>query len=546
MRHVTPGGAACALLFALSASAPLLSAQTAGKIPITTSSDEARQAYVKGRDLQEKLRATERARAVRTGGRQGSELRAGLRRPGEHSRHDQGVHRRRDEGRVADGRGQRRGAPHHPRDGRGTEEPAGAVLAAFHRARCESFPNDERAQNLLANVYFVRQDYTAAIDHFVKATTINPSFSQPYNQLGYAYRFIEKYDEAEKTFKKYTELIPDDPNPYDSYAELLMKRGRFDESITSYRKALSIDPNFVASYIGIGNDYLFMGRLRRCACGIHQDRHGRPQYRRASSRALLDGGLLRGQDGATDKAVGEIKAQYALAEKEHDGASMSGDLNQMGDILREAGRLDEASAKYAEAVSTIDKAEVPQQLKDATHRNYLFEQGRLAVAKNDLPTAKAKASEYATQIAVRKVPFEVRQLHELSGLINLADKQPSVAVEEFKQSNQQDPRIIYLTSVAAQQAGDTQTAASARGKGGEVQRAVVQLRVYQGQGHENDEHGRAVICDRISHSRSDGRIAVAVRPSLTARSLVPPESLPTRSIRSQTRSERSDQPELSG
>ena len=67
----------------------------------------------------------------------------------------------------------------------------------------------------------------------VKATAINPSFSTPYNQLGYAYRFLEKFPEAEDAFKKYTQLIPDDPNPYDSYAELLMKMGRFDESIKS-------------------------------------------------------------------------------------------------------------------------------------------------------------------------------------------------------------------------------------------------------------------------------------------------------------------------
>ena len=172
----------------------------------------------------------------------------------------------------------------------------------------------------------------------MKATTINPSFSQPYNQLGYAYRFLEKYDEAEQTFKKYTELIPDDPNPYDSYAELLMKRGRFDESIASYQKALSIDPNFVASYVGIGNDYLFMGRpddARAAFTKIETVARNTGERRlahfwKAASYVL---------DGATDKALGELKAEYALAEAEHDGASMSGDLNQMGDVLREAGRL---------------------------------------------------------------------------------------------------------------------------------------------------------------------------------------------------------------
>ena len=71
---------------------------------------------------------------------------------------------------------------------------------------------------------------------------IDPKFTLPYNQLGYAYRAQGKNAEAEKTFKKYAELLPDDPNPHDSYAELLMRLGRFDESIAEYKKALQIDP----------------------------------------------------------------------------------------------------------------------------------------------------------------------------------------------------------------------------------------------------------------------------------------------------------------
>lgn len=137
-------------------------------------------------------------------------------------------------------------------------DPAGVLTHYTELVRL--FPNDERAQTLLGNTYFGRQEYDKAITHYVKATTINPSFSQPYNQLGYAYRFIEKFDDTEKTFKKYTELIPDDPNPYDSYAELLMKIGRFEESIKMYEKALSVDRHFIASHIGIGNNYLAMGQ----------------------------------------------------------------------------------------------------------------------------------------------------------------------------------------------------------------------------------------------------------------------------------------------
>ena len=49
-------------------------------------------------------------------------------------------------------------------------------------------------------------------------------------------------------------------------------------------------------------------------------------------------------EGATDKAIAELRAMYALAEADGDGGSMSGDLTQMGDVLREAGRT-EGSAR---------------------------------------------------------------------------------------------------------------------------------------------------------------------------------------------------------
>jgi tetratricopeptide (TPR) repeat protein len=139
---------------------------------------------------------------------------------------------------------------------------------------------------------------------------------------------------------------------------------------------------------------------------------------------------------------------------------MSGDLNLMADILREAGRLDEAAAKYSESVNAIASAQVPEPVKEATRRNYIFEQGRLAVAKNDLTTAKAKSAEYAKQVAVKSVPFEVQQQHELAGLIALAEKRGAAAAQEFKAANQQDPRILYLTSVALREAGDTQRASA--------------------------------------------------------------------------------------
>ena len=240
---------------------PLLALAAPGvdKIPITTSSEEARQLYLQGRDANEKLRGADAyilfeksvakdpkfalgylglANSAPTNKTFFAALKQAVALSDQASAGEQLMIRGAQAGVNGDVDGQRR----------------------MYTELVTKFPGDERALTLLGNFYFGLQQYPTAIEYLTKATAIARDFTPPYNQLGYAYRFEGKYPEAEKTFKKYIELLPGDPNPYDSYAEFLMKVGRFDESIASYRKALEVDPTFVASLIGIANDQMFQGK----------------------------------------------------------------------------------------------------------------------------------------------------------------------------------------------------------------------------------------------------------------------------------------------
>jgi len=76
----------------------------------------------------------------------------------------------------------------------------------------------------------------------------------------------------------------------------------------------------------------------------------------------------------------------------------------------------------------------------------------------DVSTTKPWAETYARQVAARKIPFEVRQQHELAGRIALEEKDHAAAVAELEQANQQDPRVLYLLAVALQGKGDTRRA----------------------------------------------------------------------------------------
>jgi len=449
------GGARLALTCALGVLGTP-AASPADRIPITTSSEEARQLYLKGRDLSEKLRATD-ARALFE--------QAAAKDPGFAL--------------AQVGLANSAGTPKQFFDAVAravalaskVSEPEKLVVCALEAgakgepARQEACltrlvaacPDDERVLNLVGAFHFGRQDYKASIAAYTKATEINPAFSQPYNQMGYAQRFLGRYDEAERAFRKYIELLPNDPNPYDSYAELLMKRGRFEDSIESYERALSVDPHFVASYVGIGNDYVFLGRPAEA----------RRAYARLTAAARNDGerrlahfwtAMSYVHEGAADEALAELEKMAALDEAGKDPVALSAALAQMGNVLLEAGRVDEASARFSEQVAAVDKADVAPEVKAATRRQGLFEEARVALARNDVATATAKAAAYKTAVAVKDIPFEVRQGHELAGRIALAEKKYAEAVDELRQANQQDPRVVYLTAVALRGKGDLQAA----------------------------------------------------------------------------------------
>ena len=445
---------ACAALTVVFAQAPA----TGDKVPITTTSAEAKKLYVDGRDLLERLRGTDGRRLFEQAVAKDENFAlayVGLANTSGTNREfvDAVTKAVALADKVSEGERHQILALEAGLKG----DPAGNLTHLKDLVRL--FPQDERAHTQLGVLYFGRQDYPNAIAEFEKATAINPKFSPPYNQLGYAYRFLEKFSDAEAAFKKYTELIPDDPNPYDSYAELLMKTGRFDESIKAYEKALSIDPNFINSCVGIGNDYLAMGKTDNAREAFAKvTTHARNTGEKRLARFWTAASYVH--DGATDKAIDELKAGSALSEAEHDAGTMSGDLVQMGDVLREAGRPDDALAKYTEAVKVMDGSQLPEPVKAATRRQNVFEDGRVAATKNDLATAKDKLAEYEKLVAPRNAPFELRQEHELAGMIALAEKRYGAAADELKQANQRDPRVLLLQAQAAQGAGDTERASA--------------------------------------------------------------------------------------
>jgi tetratricopeptide (TPR) repeat protein len=317
----------------------------------------------------------------------------------------------------------------------------------------EQYPNDERAHFALGGYYFGQQDYPNAIEHYQKATTLNPNYSTAFNILGYAYRQAGDYSNAESAFKKYIVLIPNDPNPYDSYAELLLKMGRFNESIVQYQKAVAIDRNFVNSHFGIASALMYQNKpdaaiteLDKIIAKARSDGERRI--------AMFGKTVVYVDSGQLAKALSEVDNQYALGEKTSDVPGMAGDLQLKGNILTEMGRYDEALDHFSRALKMTEDSNLSDAIKNNTRRFNHYNRTRVALGKKDITTAKTEAQEFWKLAEASNNPNQLKLAHELGGLIALDEKNYDQAISEFEQSNMQNPQDLYRLGLAYQGKGN--------------------------------------------------------------------------------------------
>ena len=321
----------------------------------------------------------------------------------------------------------------------------------------ELYPNDQRAHTQLGTFYFGQQRYQLAVDHLKKASEIAPEYSASYNMMGYAYRNLGNYNDAEKAFIKYIGLIPDDPNPYDSYAELLLKEGKYEASIEQYKKALDINPNFTASHLGIATNYTFMKKYdeARNQCDVLFAMARDDGERRT---ALFAKAVTYVDEGNTDMALDQIQKEYEIAEVINDAGNMTADLNAMGNILFEAGRYDEAGEKYNKSLEITLSSTLPEEVKENTKRLALYNNGRISLMNGKIDEAKLMADQFSKSSTLANNTFQIWLSHELNGMIALQGNDLTKAREEFMQANQQNPKTHYLLAITNDRIGNKEEA----------------------------------------------------------------------------------------
>ena len=319
-------------------------------------------------------------------------------------------------------------------------------------------PQDERSHNRLANFYNGQQDYDNAILHFGHAIAINPEFAVAYNSLGYAQRANGNLDAARDAFASYVDLIPDEANPYDSYAELLMEMGQYDEAIENYKKSLAIDSHFAGSYAGIS---------------VAESLTGDAAAAQATAAAMLTAARTSGEKqgamfrsitshlfaGNRDAAIAVAEEIAAMNEAEGDYAAKGGITEYMGDIMINAGLVDKASEHYDAALAFRQQSSINDANKAQAARNHQFKSAITALVAEDPDTATEIAAGYTAAVADSGTNFERRRAHELAGYLAMVNEDYETAIAELAQGTQVNPIVLYWSARANQAAGNSEAAA---------------------------------------------------------------------------------------
>ena len=321
------------------------------------------------------------------------------------------------------------------------------------------YPKDERTHMQLANYHNGQQNFAEAVKHFGHATSINPEFANAFNSLGYAHRSNGDLDGAKAAFARYVELIPDEANPYDSYAELLMEMGEYDESIANYRKALELDSNFPSAYAGISINESLKGNAEAAQAATAEmlaAARTDGEKRRAMFQSVT-AHLYAGNIAEANAVCDEI---YELARDEGNYAAMGNISEYMGDIMAVSGDGANALEHYEAALRHRQESAINDANKEQAERTYMFKAAIAAIVDDDIESAASRTAEYTAAAEARGTASERRRIHELAGYLAGANGDNEASAAELAQANQLEPIVLYWAAVANKEIGNADKAAN--------------------------------------------------------------------------------------
>lgn len=211
-----------------------------------------------------------------------------------------------------------------------------AAAAAAYRKVLQRDPDNAEALHNLGAIELQKQNPSAALPLFDRATGINPKNAAFWCNRGSALRDLERFDEALASFDRSLAIKPDFVEALSNRGHTLLDLKRYEDAFSSYDLALAIKPDYARAWTGRGTALQSLKRFDDAlpcydrALSINPNDAVALYNRGNSLRGLnrLDEALL-----SYDRAI-SIVPNYAIAQSDR------------GFLLKRLGRFNDAIASF--------------------------------------------------------------------------------------------------------------------------------------------------------------------------------------------------------
>lgn len=303
-----------------------------------------------------------------------------------------------------------------------------AVGLAIHEYRqAEQLQRQDEATRALEAAVLVSRASTdqliATLQEFVRQ---RPEEARGYTLLGGAY--LQKaretadptyYGKADGVLNRAIQLNGDDSDALTNLGELALARHQFSQAVDWGRRSLAVNPYKARTLGVIGDGLIELGRYDEAIETFQQMVDRRPDLS-AYARVAYARELFGDTDGAIEAMEAAVKAGAPTAE------NTAYVQVQLGHLLFNTGRLDEAERAYQAALRTL-----------RTYKPAEAGMARLLAARGDLPRAIALYRDVIDVMPLPEYIIALSELYRVNGQSEAAAQQEALvqAIGQLFQSN---------------------------------------------------------------------------------------------------------------
>jgi tetratricopeptide (TPR) repeat protein len=180
-----------------------------------------------------------------------------------------------------------------------------------------------------------------AVEHFRKATELDPNYHDARKHLGIAQARAKRPDDALASWQEAVRRQPNSPDVHLNLAHLHRDQGRFDEALAAYHKVLSVTPSHLEARLQVASVLSRQGKIDQAISGFQDCL----LYHRDRPDVWNDLGVLLAMRDRFDDAVAAFRAVLDLRADHADA------LTNLGNTLLKQDKGEEALGYLRQAVS---------------------------------------------------------------------------------------------------------------------------------------------------------------------------------------------------